>query len=156
MTDQTITIAALAAQVGHVVGQSGWHLIDQDMINRFADLTLDRQFIHLDTTRAAHTPFGATIAHGFLTLSLLSVMAEEALPPIANLAMSINYGFDSLRFVAPVRAGSAVRAQLLLANIDTSVAGQVQLAWDVTVEIADNAKPAIVARWLHRHYPTET
>ena len=147
-----ITPHDLAARLGEEVGVSGWRRVDQAMIDRFADLCGDDQFIHVDPARAAETPFGGTVAHGFLTVSLLSVMAREALPPLAGARMGVNYGIDRLRFPAPVPAGARVRGRFALASCDLSVPGEVRLAWDATVEVEGGAKPALVARWLNRRY----
>jgi acyl dehydratase len=151
MTNSAINVAQLQTQIGQQVGVSGWHRIDQAMIDAFADLTQDHQFIHKDPVRAATTPFGGTVAHGFLTLSLLSVMAEQALPPLAELRLSINYGFDRVRFIAPVPAGSDVQGHLRLQAIDTDTPGQVRLTWDVQVMIRGQEIPALAAQWIHLH-----
>lgn len=151
MTTPHITIAQLRARAGSRAFQSGWHLIDQPMIDAFATLTKDHQFIHTDPERAKDAPFGTTVAHGFLTLSLLGVMAEQALPPLAGLRLSINYGFDRLRFIAPVPAGSEVRADLQVQAVDTDKPGQVKVTWDVQVIIRGQDKPALVAQWIHLH-----
>ena len=156
MDGAAITAGALRQMTGQKVGRSAWHRIDQPMIDAFAALTQDHQFIHVDREAAAAGPFGTTVAHGFLTLSLLSVMAQEALPPIAQLHHSVNYGFDRIRFVAPVPVDSDVRAELTLAEADGPQTGRIRLAWDVDVMIRDHSKPAIVARWLHLHYLLET
>ena len=151
MTGSVITTEALAALTGQEVGTSDWHRIDQPMIDAFAALTQDTQFIHTDPARAADGPFGTTVAHGFLTLSLLSVMAQEAVPPLAGLRHSVNYGFDRVRFVSPVPVGKDVCAVLRLAAVDAETPGQVRLTWDVSVMIRGRVKPAIVARWIHLH-----
>ena len=150
---EAITPEELAARLGEEIGTSEWHRVDQEMIDRFADLCGDDQFIHVDPVRAADTPFGGTVAHGFLTLSLLSIMAREALPPLAGVRMAVNYGIDQLRFPRPGagwRAGAAgaVRA----GRCDLSVPGEARLAWDVTMHVEDGTKPALVARWLNRRY----
>ena len=147
-----ITPQELAARIGEEVGASGWHRVDQAMIDRFAALCGDDQFIHVDPVRAARTPFGGTVAHGFLTVSLLSVMAREALPPLAGVRMGVNYGFDRLRFPAPVPAGARLRGRFALAACDLSAPGEVRLAWDATVEVEGGARPALAARWLVRRY----
>src|SRR5271156_1016573 len=104
-----VSIEALRGRMGEVIGVSSWLTMDQARIDTFAAVTLDRQYIHVDPVRARATPCGGTIAHGFLTLSLLSHFTKQVLPPIANLAMSLNYGFDRVRFVSPVRCGSDIR-----------------------------------------------
>lgn len=105
-----ITLQAYQAMVGKEIGVSSWHLIDQPRIDTYADVTEDHQFIHVDPERAKETAFGTTIAHGFLTMSMLSVMSYEVMPTIAGTTMGVNYGFDKLRFVSPVRSGSASAA----------------------------------------------
>ena len=128
---------------------SAWHEISQAMIDRFADVTSDHQFIHVDPARAAaEAPFGGTIAHGFLTLSLLSVMAKEALPPIKGQVMGVNYGFDRVRFVSPVRSGARVRGRFRLIEVKERSAGEISLHHHVTVEVAGDGKPALAADWI--------
>jgi acyl dehydratase len=119
------------------------------MIDQFADATDDHQFIHCDPERAAQeTPFGGTIAHGFLLLSLLSAMTFETLPPLEKGRMGVNHGFDQIRFMAPVRTGSQIRARFVLADVKARPSGWVQVTHDVTVEIEGSKKPAFTARWL--------
>ena len=156
MDGAAITAEALHRMTGQLVGVSAWHRIDQPMIDAFAALTKDHQFIHVDPAAAAPGPFGTIVAHGFLTLSLLSVMAQEALPPLENLGHSFNYGFDRVRFVAPVPVDKEVRAELTLVEVEATQAGRLKLTWDVSVMIRGRTKPAIVARWLHLHYLLET
>ncbi|PRX35347.1 Acyl dehydratase [Meinhardsimonia xiamenensis] len=152
MTARALTPAEMAARLGEELGVSRWFTIDQPMIDAFAALTEDDQFIHTDPERARKTPFGGTVAHGFLTLSLLSAMAYDAEPPLAGARMSVNYGFDRLRFVAPVPAGARVRGRFVLAGLEERRPGEVTLAWDVTVEIEGAERPALAARWLQRWY----
>ena len=156
MDGAAITAEALRLMTGQQVGESAWHRIDQPMIDAFAALTQDTQFIHVDPVAAAEGPFGGTVAHGFLTLSLLSVMAQEALPPLAHLRLSVNYGFDRVRFVSPVPVDTDVRGVLTLIAVDTPQHGQLKLVWDVAVMIRGHPKPAIVARWIHLHYITDS
>jgi acyl dehydratase len=119
------------------------------MIDQFADATDDHQFIHCDPERAAReTPFGGAIAHGFLTLSLLSAMAYETIPPIEGGGIGVNQGFDSIRFVTPVKAGSRIRARFLLVDVKVRPSGWIQVTHDVTIEIEKIVKPALAARWL--------
>ncbi len=136
---------------GHVgAGEfvSPWLVVDQTMIDTFADATRDRQFIHVDPERAAaEGPFGGTIAHGFLTLSLLSRLAYGALPAVEGSRMGINYGFDQVRFLAPVRSGAKVRGRFRLTAIKER-AVSVQSSWDATVEIEGSVKPALTAQWI--------
>ena len=131
---------------------SRWFEVDQGRIDAFADITEDHQYIHIDPERAAQTPFGGTVAHGFLTLSLLSAMGYDGQPQIEGAVMSVNYGMNRLRFVSPVRAGARVRAQFVLAAVDEGKPGEVSLSWTVTVEIEGQDRPAIVCEWLQRHY----
>ena len=143
-----VTIEALRGRIGEVIGVSSWLTIDQARIDAFAAVTLDRQYIHVDPVRAKGTPFGGTIAHGFLTLSLLSHFTQQVLPPIADLAMSINYGFDRVRFVSPVRCGSDIRGVFSLIAIEQQAKDRYQMRVAATVEIKGEAKPALTAEWL--------
>ncbi len=145
----TITVDDIPAAIGTEIGRSEWRTVTQEMINLFADATDDHQWIHLDQERAAkETPFGTTIAHGFLTLSLLSTLAYEALPALEGATMGINYGFDRIRFMAPVRAGAKVRAVFTLADADIRPSGRVLNTYEVTLEIENSLKPALTATWL--------
>ncbi|NUF83702.1 MULTISPECIES: MaoC family dehydratase [Acinetobacter calcoaceticus/baumannii complex] len=143
-----ISIAQLFELQGEVLGMSDWITIDQATINAFADVTRDWQYIHVDTEAASKSPFGGTIAHGFLTLSLLSAMALEALPQIKELTSSINYGMNNLRFIHPVHSGKSVRGQFLLKSLKEKSLGRYQMVVDVSVEIENETKPALVAEWL--------
>ena len=144
-----ITIDELEARVGQELGVSSWHEVTQPDIDSFADVTGDHQFIHVDPERAlAETPFGGTIAHGFLTLSLLSAFGQEALPRIANRRMGVNYGLERVRFLSPVRSGARVRGRFVLARLERRRANEILLGYDVTVEIEGGAKPALAAQWL--------
>ena len=128
---------------------SGWHEVTQADIDSFADVTGDHQFIHVNPERAlAETPFGGTIAHGFLTLSLLSAFGQEALPRIANRRIGVNYGLERVRFLSPVRSGARVRGRFVLARLERRRANEILLGYDVTVEIEGAAKPALAAQWL--------
>lgn len=147
-----ITRDDLRANVGHTIGTSRWYSVDQSMIDTFADVTFDHQFIHVDPERAAETPFGATIAHGFLTLSLLSTMSYEAVPTLTGAKMGVNYGFDRLRFVSPVLVGSKVRGHFTLSEVKDLTPDLIQLALSVSVEIDGQPKPALIADWLVRYY----
>ena len=138
----------LHALIGQEVGVSKWIEIDQARINAFADATEDWQFIHIDPEAAKQTPFGGTIAHGFLTLSLLSAMTYDAVPPLDGVAMGVNYGFDKLRVLAPVPAGSKVRGRFKLLSADDKGGGRWLIRHEVTVEIEGSDKPALVAEWL--------
>lgn len=152
--DGTLTVDELKAQIGCEVGASRWFEVSQERINAFADLTEDWQPIHIDPEAGAASPFGTTIAHGFLTMSLLSAMIYE-IPSLKNVAMGVNYGFDKLRFVSPVPAGSKVRGRFKLMNLTQRSDGAYQTDYEVTVEIEGSAKPALVARWLGLRYLKE-
>ena len=144
-----ITLDQLREAIGTEIGCSEWRVVTQEMINQFADATDDHQFIHVDPERAAaETPFGGTIAHGFLTISLLSTLAFEALPMLQGATMGINYGFDSVRFMSPVKTGTRVRARFKLADADIRPSGRVFNHYDVTLEVEGMVKPALTARWL--------
>jgi acyl dehydratase len=144
-----ISLDELQAMVGQEAGLSSWREVTQTMIDQFADATDDHQFIHCDPARAAaETPFGGTIAHGFLTLSLLSAFAFETAPKIEGADIGINHGFDTVRFIAPVKTGSRIRARFMLAEAKVRPSGWIQVANDVTIEIEGSAKPALTARWL--------
>lgn len=144
-----ITLEAYQAMVGKEIGVSSWHLIDQPRIDTYADVTEDHQFIHVDPERAKkETAFGTTIAHGFLTMSMMSVMSYEVMPAIAGTTMGVNYGFDKLRFISPVRSGRRVRGRFVLAEAKLRKAGELQSRTSVTVEIEGEDKPALVAEWL--------
>lgn len=143
-----ITLEAYQAMVGKEIGVSSWHLIDQPRIDTYADVTEDHQFIHVDPERAKETAFGTTIAHGFLTMSLMSIMSYEVMPVIEGTAMGVNYGFDKLRFLSPVRAGSRVRGRFTLAEAKLRKPRELQSRTNVTVEIEGEDKPALVADWI--------
>jgi acyl dehydratase len=147
----TVTREQLDRMVGQRLGVSDWFLVDQERVNRFADVTLDHQFIHVDPARAKSTPFGGTIAHGFLTLSLLVPLCLDFIPVLANRALVVNYGFDKVRFVAPVRVGKRIRTLSTLAEVTERKPGNVIMKIDVTVEIENEDKPALVAEWLSLH-----
>jgi acyl dehydratase len=144
----TATLADINARIGEVVGVSDWITIDQERIDAFADATEDRQFIHIDPPEAAQTSFGGTIAHGFLTLSLLSRMAADAILLPEALKMTVNYGLDRVRFLAPVRSGSRVRGRFTLDSVEEKAPGQILMRHSVTVEIEGEYKPALSAAWL--------
>ena len=143
-----LSIAQLFDLQGQVIGVSDWITIDQASINAFADVTRDWQYIHVDEQAASQSPFGGTIAHGFLTLSLLSAMAADAMPPIKELTSSINYGMNSVRFLNPVHSGKRVRGHFLLKALTEKAVGRYQMTLEVTIEIEDETKPALVAEWL--------
>jgi acyl dehydratase len=140
--------AELQARIGQEVGLSDWVEVTQDMINRFADLTDDHQFIHVDPVLAAKTPFGGTIAHGFLVLSLLAKLGKAAEFVLEGIQMGMNYGFDRVRLMAPVKAGKRIRGRFVLKDLVERAPGQWLSTLAVTVEIEGESKPAIVADWL--------
>lgn len=142
------SLGEIRSRIGQEIGVSGWLTVDQQRIDDFADVTEDRQFIHVDPGAAAQTPFGGTIAHGFLTLSLLSRMAAGAMLLPDNARLIVNYGLDRVRFLAPVRSGSRVRGRFALESIEEKVRGQILLRHLVTVEIEGEEKPALAAEWL--------
>jgi acyl dehydratase len=142
------TIEQIRKSIGDEIGVSSWIAIDQTRIDEFADATEDRQFIHVDPAAAAQTPFGGTIAHGFLSLSLLSRMGVEAMLMPDGLRMAVNYGLDRVRFLAPVRSGSRVRGRFILDSVEEKAAGQLLMRHSVTVEIEGEDKPALSALWL--------
>ena len=145
-------IEALREKTGTLVGTSNWYLLDQDRINQFAAVTHDEQFIHTDPEKAATTPFGTTIAHGFLTLALLPAMGGDVIPKLDGHLMSVNYGFEKLRFLSPVPAGSRVRGHFTLSSLEVRKPGEVTLLWGVTIEIDGKEKPAVYAEWINRRY----
>jgi acyl dehydratase len=142
------SIEDIRSKVGSEVGVSDWILVDQARIDAFADVTEDPQFIHIDPEAAAKTPFGGTIAHGFLTLSLLSRMAADSMLRPEGVKMGVNYGFERVRFMAPVRSGKRVRGRFILARFEEKKPGQWQFVHNVTVEIEGEEKPALVADWI--------
>ncbi len=142
------SIEEIQARVGEEVGVSDWILVDQARIDVFADVTEDPQFIHIDPEAAAKTPFGGTIAHGFLSLSLLSRMAADAMLRPERVKMGVNYGFEKVRFLAPVRSGKRVRGHFKLLRFDEKRPGQYQFVHEVTVEIEGEDKPALIAEWI--------
>ena len=146
-----VNLADLAGLLGQEVAASDWLVVTQDRITAFADATGDHQWIHVDAGRAgAETPFGATIAHGFLTLSLLSALMRDALT-VNGPRMTLNYGLNRVRFVSPVPSGSRIRARIALAGID-DLGDSIQATWSVTIERDGGDKPALVAEWIVRYY----
>ena len=131
---------------------SKWIKVDQELINSFAKVTQDHQFIHIDRDKAKRTKFGTTIAHGFLTMSLLSSMYYDAVPQSKGMRMGINIGFNKLRFLAPVRCDDNIRGVFMLSNIATENPKAITLTWATKVEIAGNSKPALLASWIERQY----
>ena len=145
----SLTAEEMKARIG-TESVSDWVEVSQAMINRFADATGDHQFIHTDPVRAALTPFGGTVAHGFLTLSLMPLLQSriEDAPRLEGARMGVNYGGNKVRFVAPVRSGSRVRGRFRLLAFDEKTPGQFQQTTEFTVEIEGQEKPALVAEWI--------
>lgn len=143
-----INAADIAAKIGTEIGVSDWADIGQDRINAFADCTEDHQFIHVDAEKAAATPFGGTIAHGFLTLSMLSKFAEQTALTIEGIQMGINYGFETVRFLAPVKSGKRLRGRFVLKDAAERKPGQWRVVYEVTAEIEGEEKPALTAEWV--------
>ena len=140
------------ALVGTEVGISDWIVVDQARIDAFAAVTEDHQFIHVDPVAAAQTPFGTTIAHGYLTLSLCSLFGQQAMPGIEGTVMGVNYGLNKVRFMAPVKSGKRIRSRFSLSAIERRGDGGYQSTVQVTVEIDGETKPALVAEWLTLTY----
>lgn len=145
-------IEELRTLVGQEIGVSDWFLLDQQRIAQFAEATVDRQWIHLDAERArTESPYHSTIAHGFLTLSLLSEFSRDAIDIRGDFKMRINYGLNRVRFPAPVPAGSRIRGRFTL-NAVEDVEGGVQVVWNAIVEVEGGTKPALAAEWVTRLY----
>jgi len=147
------SVAALGERLEQEIAVSGWIEVTQAKIDQFAEATGDRQWIHVDPARAAGSPFKSTIAHGFLTLSLVSALAQEALR-IKGLRMAINYGLNRVRFITPVPAGSRIRGRFVPMSVSHE-ADSVQVTWRVTIEREHAEKPCCVAEWIVRYYPGE-
>ena len=145
---KTVKAEDLQATVGSDLGVSDWIKIEQDRVNQFADVTEDHQFIHVNPEAAKMTPFGGPIAHGFLTLSLLAKFAEQGSITVEGVKMGVNYGFEKVRFLAPVKVGKRVRGHFKLKAVEEKRPGQHLLTYEVTVEIEGEEKPALIADWL--------
>ena len=145
------SIRELKERVGEEVGVSPWVEITQERIDTFARAIEDFQWIHVDRERAKSSPFGGTIAHGFLTLSLLSHLSEQTFS-FSGRRMGVNYGLNKVRFTSPVPSGSRVRARFTLEKYEPIEPNGVQVTWEVVIEIDGKDKPALVAEWLGRHY----
>jgi acyl dehydratase len=147
--ERTIELSELRSMVGTEIGVSDWFLIDQDMINQFAKLTGDDQFHHVDVVRAKDSPFGGTIAHGMLTLSLLRAMYERSnAPGLKGTKAAISYGANKLRFTAPVRSGKRVRGHFKLVSLEQKSSNAVMQTFEFLVEVEDENRPALIAEWL--------
>ena len=142
----------LKAMVGQPVGTSRWFPMTQAMIDAHAKIVEEDQWIHTDPGRAAVSPFGGTVAHGFLTLAMLSAMAYDAQPDVRGAAMGVNYGLNRLRFLNPVPAGSRIRAHFTLNSVEQRRPGEITFTWGVEVEIEGQDRPALVAEWINRRY----
>ena len=146
---KVLTPETLDAAIGQEIGVSEWYEVTQENVNLFADVTEDHQFIHIDPEKAAQTPFGGTIAHGFYTLSMLSHFAETGCGVVLeNTKMGVNYGCDKLRFIQPVRVGSRIRGRAVLSSAVEKNSGQYLFTSKMTVEIEGSEKPALIADWL--------
>lgn len=144
----TITRDGMLAHVGRPLGTSDWFVMDQARIDAFADTTEDHQFIHVDPVRAADTMFGGTVAHGMLTLSMMSGMAYGALPVMEGMSASVNYGFDKVRFITPVQSGARIRGQFTLADAQMRGGDKLMCRLEAIVEIEGEDRPALTAEWL--------
>ena len=143
------SLDALRAAVGEHLGHSEWHTVTQEQVNAFADATGDHQWIHVDPQAAAHGPFGTTIAHGFLTLSLVVPMFAEALPPLDGYGMTLNYGLNRVRFTSPVPSGARIRGRFRIEDVEDVASGK-QARVAATIELEGQEKPACVAEALFR------
>lgn len=149
---RALPIAEYLALKGNEIGVSPWIDVTQERINQFADVTGDHQFIHIDPVAAKATPFGTTIAHGYLTLSLLSAMAYDVMPGVEGAKMGVNYGLNSVRFLAPVRSGKRVRGHFRMLDVVERSPGVYQSTVEVKVEIEGEDKPALAAEWVTLAY----
>lgn len=148
-----VTADELKSKIGSVVGVSDWLLVDQAMIDKFAEATGDHQFIHVDVEKAKLTPFGGTIAHGFLSLSLMPVLSAKAdLPRLDGIKMGVNYGGNKTRFLSPVRSGKRVRGHFKLLELEEKRPGQWQQTMEYTLEIEGEDKPALIAEWVSQFF----
>ncbi|HEP8424939.1 TPA: MaoC family dehydratase [Pseudomonas aeruginosa] len=148
MTYRAVSANELRQLIGKDLEPSPWVLLDQERINGFADITEDHQFIHIDPAKAKATPFGGTIAHGLLTLSMLPSLIEKTLPALEGMKASINYGYNKVRFLAPVRSGKRVRAKFVITDFTEAGEGRYQVITAITVEIEGEEKPALAAEWI--------
>jgi acyl dehydratase len=147
-----MTLDELRTKVGQEIGVSTWHVVTQEQIDKFAEITGDHQWIHVDPARAQReSPYGATIAHGFLTVSMLSQLIQEAVVMSGAYKLRVNYGFNKLRFTGAVPSGSRIRGRFSLLSVK-EVEGGVELNWQSSVEVEGRDKPALVAEWLGRTY----
>ena len=145
---RTMSLDEIKNYVGKEIGVSDWFLLDQKRINAFADLTEDHMFLHVNPEAAKATPFGGTIAHGLLTLSMVPVMAYQAMPGVSGTKMGVNYGYNKVRFMAPVKSGKRIRGRFGVKAVEPQSGGRMQIVHDVTIEIEDEPKPALAAEWI--------
>ena len=148
-----MTPQEVKAQVGQNVGTSEWVVMSQERINQFAEATCDHQFIHLDEEKAKLTPFGGTIAHGFLTLSMIPYLsANSDLPKVDGVKMGVNYGGNKTRFISPVRSGKRIRGHWKLIELEEKRPGQWQQTHEITIEIEGEDKPALITEWIMQFF----
>ena len=148
-----MTPQELAAKTGEVIGVSDWFDVSQERINKFAEATGDFQFIHIDEERAKQTPFGGTIAHGFLTLSMIPYLsANSNLPRVDGVKMGVNYGGNKTRFISPVRSGKRIRGHWKLLELQEKRPGQWQQTHEITIEIEGEDKPALITEWIMQFF----
>ena len=145
---RTMTLDEVRSFTGKEIGVSDWFELDQGKINQFADLTEDHMFLHVNPEAAKATPFGSTIAHGLLTLSMMPVMAYQAMPGVSGTKMGVNYGYNKVRFMAPVKSGKRIRGHFVVQGIEDKGDGRQQITHDVSIEIEGESKPALVAEWM--------
>jgi acyl dehydratase len=143
-----MSLDEMKTYIGKEIGVSDWFTLDQERINKFADVTEDHMFLHVKPEMAKATPFGGTIAHGLLTLSMVPVMAYQAMPGMSGTKMGVNYGYNKVRFMAPVKSGKRVRGHFVLKGLEPQSGGRMQILQDVTVEIEGEEKPALIAEWV--------
>jgi len=145
---RSMTLEEVRSYVGKEIGVSDWFLLDQDRISSFANITEDHMFLHVNPEAASKTPFGGTIAHGLLTLSMMPVMAYQAVPGIAGTKMGVNYGYNKIRFMAPVRSGKRIRGRFTVKGVEPQSGGRMQIVHDAIIEIEGETKPALVGEWI--------
>jgi acyl dehydratase len=145
---RSMTLDEIKTYVGKEIGVSDWFTLDQDRINKFADITEDHMFLHVNPDAAKQTPFGGTIAHGLLTLSMMPVMAYQAVPGVSGTKMGVNYGYNKVRFMAPVKSGKRIRGRFSVKALEPASGGRMQIVHDCAVEIEGEEKPALAAEWI--------
>ncbi len=146
--NKTMSLEEVQGYVGKEIGVSDWFEMDQNRISAFADITEDHMFLHVDPEAAAQTPFGGTIAHGLLTLSMMPVMAYQAVPGISGTRMGVNYGYNRIRFMAPVKSGKRIRGRFVVKSVEPKDGGRMEINHEATIEIEGEDKPALVGEWL--------